>query len=58
MSWFPANSGLWDVVLACYQAIVKGFLTVLLDFLCKLDASILFVRAFVEFVYFFFRVQQ
>ena len=38
----------------CYQEIKKRYLTALLDFLSKLDASILFVQVFVEFVDFFF----
>ena len=42
----------------CYQPIEKIYLTVLLEFLSKLDASILFVQVFEEFVEFFFRVQQ
>ena len=38
----------------CYQEIKKRYLTALLDFLSKLDASILFVQVFEEFVDFFF----
>ena len=35
---------------ACYQAIGKKYLTVLLALLRKLDAGILFVQVFVDFV--------
>ena len=39
---------------ACYQAIGKKYLTVLLALLRKLDAGILFVQMFVDFVDFVF----
>lgn len=48
--WFPVNSGLLGVVFACYQAIQERYLTFLLNDLGKLDASILFVQVFMEFI--------
>ena len=50
MCWFPVNSGLLGVVFPCYQGIWKSYLAFLLDLLGKLDASILFVQVFMEFI--------
>ena len=54
MCWFPVNSSSQGVVFVCYQAVEERYLTVLLDFLSKLDVSIPFVQVFVEFVDFVF----
>ena len=40
--------------MACYQAIQKSYLTVLLHLLSRLDVSIRFVQVFVEFIDFVF----
>ena len=54
MCWFPVKSGSYGVVFPNYQATEERYLTVLLDLLSKLDASILFVQMFVEFLDFVF----
>ena len=52
MGWFPVNSGSKGVVFACYQAIQKRNLIVLLDLLSILDASIPGFKPFSFFIIF------